>query len=904
MSNVHGPIEPESDGASPGTSISAPFVRSRELEDIRNAIANGDCPAVIIRFDTGLGASTILRHLVQAESPVRPVLTIHGTPSLGSFPYGVLAPILRTVKSDGVGIRTNVLRAFLATLAENAMGDSKKAGKSLIVVDDAHAVDPSTAELLVTLVLSGTVQLVASHLRNKTLPDPLPRLWQTGNAETIELFPLTQKQGHSLCQTMLDAPFALQTSWYFWTLAGGNPMLMRMLVAEALEDGLLYRRGGVWLYRDGRHQAGHSLHDAVRQQIRGLSAAARDALDIVALAEPVSLSMVEQVSGKAAVKELAARQLVQRQFLEEEVLRLANPIYGDVIRQLVPPAHSRILHDNLLERLEAEPPGTEALLRRVSWELDVGLNVATERILSAALIACKLSQPNSALELIAYISAPDTTLRARAIQARAHYMVGDYERAAELLDGGFEQGASLTDLLFGALLRATTRVALGMPTTAMEDDINKLVLAGERLAESVPGQAAAILEQIAQKTKLMRLMVLSRNGEYGSMAPLIESVLADESNVSEEERKLNASFALAMEAERLCALGQATKSQQRSAEAFAIKHTEDYDVFFIPETIVFRQLTTALCTGDLPFVAELLDQFFVDAGPVILTFGGGANVARGMGLMRQGLLEEAVDVLLPTIESLRVNDPQQLLGFCISMTAYAAAKVGRQTLARRLISEHREKPAMFIVTAHERAFMAGAREYDKRDGTGLADLVSLANDFRSQQAPLLELNALAIAVELGEHSQLGRLMQLAPRVEGRWAEAIAHFGQQLEQRIKGNTTKQAALQPYGEAPQVNQVPWFTAPVFSSVSVEVDAKLALPGESIPKPAHTNAAHKDPELQLTPREREIATLAVQGLSDRLIAEKLSLSTRTVEGHLYRCYAKLGIAGREDLPASLNL
>ena len=51
-------------------------------------------------------------------------------------------------------------------------------------------------------------------------------------------------------------------------------------------------------------------------------------------------------------------------------------------------------------------------------------------------------------------------------------------------------------------------------------------------------------------------------------------------------------------------------------------------------------------------------------------------------------------------------------------------------------------------------------------------------------------------------------------------------------------------------------------------------------------------------LTNREREVAGFAARGLTDLEIAARLSLSRRTVETHLYRIYAKLGIAGRVEL------
>jgi DNA-binding CsgD family transcriptional regulator len=51
-------------------------------------------------------------------------------------------------------------------------------------------------------------------------------------------------------------------------------------------------------------------------------------------------------------------------------------------------------------------------------------------------------------------------------------------------------------------------------------------------------------------------------------------------------------------------------------------------------------------------------------------------------------------------------------------------------------------------------------------------------------------------------------------------------------------------------------------------------------------------------LTTREREVAGFAARGLSDVEIADRLSLSRRTVETHLYRAYAKLGVSGRHEL------
>ncbi|WP_328877798.1 LuxR C-terminal-related transcriptional regulator [Streptomyces sp. NBC_00299] len=58
------------------------------------------------------------------------------------------------------------------------------------------------------------------------------------------------------------------------------------------------------------------------------------------------------------------------------------------------------------------------------------------------------------------------------------------------------------------------------------------------------------------------------------------------------------------------------------------------------------------------------------------------------------------------------------------------------------------------------------------------------------------------------------------------------------------------------------------------------------------------------ELTTRQRQIVTLAATGLSNRQIAEKLTLSVRTVGNHLYSAYARLGASDRGALPWLVEL
>jgi DNA-binding CsgD family transcriptional regulator len=71
-----------------------------------------------------------------------------------------------------------------------------------------------------------------------------------------------------------------------------------------------------------------------------------------------------------------------------------------------------------------------------------------------------------------------------------------------------------------------------------------------------------------------------------------------------------------------------------------------------------------------------------------------------------------------------------------------------------------------------------------------------------------------------------------------------------------------------------------------------AELRASGES------TRRRDPSTRYQLTPRERQIARLAGQGLANNEIGARLYLSTHTVSYHLHKIYAKLGITSRGQL------
>ncbi len=110
------------------------------------------------------------------------------------------------------------------------------------------------------------------------------------------------------------------------------------------------------------------------------------------------------------------------------------------------------------------------------------------------------------------------------------------------------------------------------------------------------------------------------------------------------------------------------------------------------------------------------------------------------------------------------------------------------------------------------------------------------------------------------------------------------FGQWLR-RQRRTAEARAALRAARDAfDSVGAAPW---------GERARGELLAAGEQSREPA------AGPLDVLTPQELQIVQLAARGLSNGEIAQKLYLSRRTIESHLYRAFPKLGIASRAELP-----
>jgi DNA-binding CsgD family transcriptional regulator len=89
---------------------------------------------------------------------------------------------------------------------------------------------------------------------------------------------------------------------------------------------------------------------------------------------------------------------------------------------------------------------------------------------------------------------------------------------------------------------------------------------------------------------------------------------------------------------------------------------------------------------------------------------------------------------------------------------------------------------------------------------------------------------------------------------------------------------------------------FTSMGAKAFAARTERELLATGE------RPNKRRVESSTQLTTQEAEISQLACDGMSNPEIAAKLFISPRTVEYHLRKVFAKLGISSRNQLPRVL--
>jgi DNA-binding CsgD family transcriptional regulator len=189
----------------------------------------------------------------------------------------------------------------------------------------------------------------------------------------------------------------------------------------------------------------------------------------------------------------------------------------------------------------------------------------------------------------------------------------------------------------------------------------------------------------------------------------------------------------------------------------------------------------------------------------------------------------------------------------------------------------------------------------------ISDLLGAAERASAKEQFAAEVLCLQTAVQFGDRTSAPRLRELESMVEGPRVGLAARFAEGVRD---GDAAQLVSLseefESMGDTVAAIDAAAHAALAFRrqdkrgsalGCSARADSLAAQCGAVTPALRQAGET-----LPLTEREAEIVRLIGAGLSNRAIAERLTLSVRTVESHIYRAMTKTGTASRDELATLL--
>jgi DNA-binding CsgD family transcriptional regulator len=853
--------------------------RADELARLRSAITSADRGGRILSGAAGIGKSRLLAEAVAGLPGRRHAVRVASANVAGPpLPFGALAQVLPPDPPAGQSA-AGLLRWALETLRAEA------AGRPLVLaVDDAHLLDHPSAAVVHLLVRDGAT-LLATLRAGDPAPAPIAALWTEGLVEHAELAPLDPVESRDLLATMLGAPVEAATAHRLTRLAAGNPLLLRELVMAARSGGEMTRSYGLWRWT-GRLALAPSLADLVHTRIGGLTPGVRDVLELVAFGEPIGLSLLLRAVKAADVESAEERGLIRvAGDGRRRDVRLAHPLYGEVVRRLCPGTRSRRLLATLADLVEtAGARRRDDLLRVAVWRLDSGTAQDGALLLEAAVQAFgRFDLP------LAH------RLAGAACEAGAGY------DAAELLSTVLLLADRPAEAV--AVLRAAVDAPAARRATA-EATIEFWGLGHADAADELALEASGPPDELARMRAVEALMRLQLK-QIERARTLAREVLADDAGggAAHEMARCVLAYLAAVEgdpersARLLASIEPGTAAWRRDSPALQ---------YALPMAVGTR-VSVAL---DLAGIDEILAAEFAGLAQTGgFGFGSGwASLLSAHAACLRGRTGQALEATEQACAALAANRLYD--GNAQAARAYVAAVRGDATVA-----------AASTAIADATGGTCDGLFYPWRAQARVwaaAAAGDVAGAVRRTQELIRRLRADGFAghelTALHDLVRLGRPELAADRMRELLAGVPGGRAARLQMRHARAAADGAADDLFAVAREFHGHGYL---VFAAEAAAVAVKLFRAGRD-PQALAASTLLADilarcdtiatPALltvqpTLTSRERQVAELAADGAKSREIAGQLYLSPRTVENHLQRVYAKLGVNGRTELVPALR-
>ncbi|MEU9139524.1 LuxR C-terminal-related transcriptional regulator [Streptomyces sp. NPDC048404] len=771
---------------------------------------------------------------------------------------------------------------------------------TVILVDDLHLLDNSSAALLGQLLDSGTIVLIGTARTGEQASDVVDALLQRGDhIRRTDLDHMVRDQVEELLQRVLKGPVSRRALHTLFSASDGNPLFLRELVLGAVAQGKLTLNDGVWDTSEEPLPVTPHLRDLIASRIASSPLAVRPLLESLAFCRALSLSDATALADRTDLEHLERSGIVEISVQGARVtVTLAHPLYGEVIA-----ADTSALHRYDLALRQAERIESHGLRRRddalhvASWRLAATGTAAPDLLRQAAAIAMNSNDNEQAIELLTAIKTDQHTTESRVLLGRALMHTGQLERAEAVLAEADTHARND----YEKVLTATTRCT-------------NLYWADPDPARAVAVCAAARAtlsdQTAAQQLRLMEGAMLTVGG-----SPVLGlQILDDLPDNPPPQESLDVWLAtISAKTLGLTFVGSVERARTLSERAKAAHES----------------------VGE----GKLLPHPAMQVAPLALA------------LMEMGEIDQARQICLSAADSLQAAHSPVARQFLAFESARAEWLAGRPVSARRWYAEgvttahtyHLDRvtrlhmsglmacaaligdigTAASLITDYEAIAPSGGLTGEESVGMAwlhaargelsrARDLLRTAADKARHTGHLVsEALLLTDIARLGDPKAVQeRLAELSAQGDGAFTPARARFvtalakkdpqqlmacSEELEHmgaRLLAAESAAAAANAWRQKGDTRKVTAATADA---------TRLADQCEGARTPIlSTIAGAVEP---LTKREQEVALLAATGKTSKAISQHLTLSVRTVDNHLQRIYLKLGVRSRRELALALN-
>ena len=259
-------------------------------------------------------------------------------------------------------------------------------------------------------------------------------LWKDAGAQRLEIGSLDEPDTEELVERMVGGPVERVARRWVAHTSRGNPLYVRELVLGALADGSLREINELWRM-SVRPAINASLRELITARMAGLEAEVLPALELLALGEPLRLSEMLDLAGTEPLAAAEARGLVSIDGASSRAeVRLAHPLYGEVIRAALPSLRARDVRLRLVETVQArEAPEPGDALRVARWLIDCEETLNVELMLTAAREANLSGDPEFGAALASRALDAGGGVPAALLLARAHAVCSRFAQAEAVL---------------------------------------------------------------------------------------------------------------------------------------------------------------------------------------------------------------------------------------------------------------------------------------------------------------------------------------------------------------------------------------------------------------------------------------------------------------------------------------